>query len=226
MSRAACCPYCRAALRVATAKQCFQCGMDWHDSANPVKRTGLSEAERERLEQLAPAQARAAEAIQRLGGEVRINVDGDAWIRVLGPAFRDEDLEQLLRFQVTKLRIDAPNITDTGMRHVSLLRDMESLEITNCGLTDQGLRQLRGLVMLQKITLTGTRVSKEAAKECERQTARLVYLNGELMVGRTNEELIVAANALHKLGEMPSLEELVQRRRRSLWQQLRAFFGW
>lgn len=31
------CPYCRAALRTSLAKQCLQCGMDWHDEAGPRK---------------------------------------------------------------------------------------------------------------------------------------------------------------------------------------------
>lgn len=34
------CPYCRARLRTARARQCFRCGMDWHDPANIVRRGG------------------------------------------------------------------------------------------------------------------------------------------------------------------------------------------
>lgn len=29
------CPYCKAPLRTALAKQCFACGMDWHNPASP-----------------------------------------------------------------------------------------------------------------------------------------------------------------------------------------------
>jgi hypothetical protein len=32
------CPYCGAPLRTDKAKQCFNCGMDWHDPANVVSR--------------------------------------------------------------------------------------------------------------------------------------------------------------------------------------------
>jgi hypothetical protein len=32
------CPYCGAELRSAKAKQCFDCGMDWHDPANVIGR--------------------------------------------------------------------------------------------------------------------------------------------------------------------------------------------
>ena len=32
------CPYCSAPLRTDKAKQCFECGMDWRDPANVVRR--------------------------------------------------------------------------------------------------------------------------------------------------------------------------------------------
>ncbi len=32
------CPYCRVPLRADKAKQCFECGMDWHDPANVLCR--------------------------------------------------------------------------------------------------------------------------------------------------------------------------------------------
>jgi hypothetical protein len=32
------CPYCGAQLRTVKAKQCFDCGMDWHDPANIIRR--------------------------------------------------------------------------------------------------------------------------------------------------------------------------------------------
>ena len=35
------CPYCGAALRTAKAKQCFACGMDWHDPTNVIRRGGV-----------------------------------------------------------------------------------------------------------------------------------------------------------------------------------------
>src|SRR4051794_36736445 len=32
------CPYCSAPLPTSKAKQCFHCGMDWHDAHNIVRR--------------------------------------------------------------------------------------------------------------------------------------------------------------------------------------------
>src|SRR5262245_38996583 len=32
------CPYCGKPLRTDTAKQCFECGTDWHDSSNIIRR--------------------------------------------------------------------------------------------------------------------------------------------------------------------------------------------
>jgi hypothetical protein len=32
------CPYCGNKLPTKNAKQCFDCGMDWHDSSNPIRR--------------------------------------------------------------------------------------------------------------------------------------------------------------------------------------------
>jgi len=32
------CPYCGQPLKSALAKQCFQCGLDWHDDDNVVRR--------------------------------------------------------------------------------------------------------------------------------------------------------------------------------------------
>lgn len=32
------CPYCRRFLRNKNAKQCFECGMDWHDPSRVVNR--------------------------------------------------------------------------------------------------------------------------------------------------------------------------------------------
>lgn len=32
------CPYCGKPLRTDTAKQCFECGTDWHDANNVVRR--------------------------------------------------------------------------------------------------------------------------------------------------------------------------------------------
>ena len=32
------CPYCKKPLRSPLAKQCFHCGMDWHDAQNVVLR--------------------------------------------------------------------------------------------------------------------------------------------------------------------------------------------
>lgn len=32
------CPYCGNELPTKNAKQCFDCGMDWHDSSNPIRR--------------------------------------------------------------------------------------------------------------------------------------------------------------------------------------------
>jgi ribosomal protein L37AE/L43A len=32
------CPYCGKAIRTQNAKQCFDCGMDWHDPFNPFRR--------------------------------------------------------------------------------------------------------------------------------------------------------------------------------------------
>jgi hypothetical protein len=32
------CPFCTRPLRTDQAQQCFECGMDWHDSGNVVRR--------------------------------------------------------------------------------------------------------------------------------------------------------------------------------------------
>jgi hypothetical protein len=35
------CPYCQAPLATPQAKRCFQCGRDWHDPTNVVRRGDL-----------------------------------------------------------------------------------------------------------------------------------------------------------------------------------------
>ena len=32
------CPYCGKPLRAKSAKQCFECGMDWHDATHIIQR--------------------------------------------------------------------------------------------------------------------------------------------------------------------------------------------
>ena len=38
------CPYCGKVLRTDKARQCFDCGMDWHDSNQPIRRVRSTEA--------------------------------------------------------------------------------------------------------------------------------------------------------------------------------------
>ena len=33
------CPYCGRPLRTVLAKQCFECGTDWHDASNIIRRS-------------------------------------------------------------------------------------------------------------------------------------------------------------------------------------------
>jgi hypothetical protein len=59
------------------------------------------------------------------------------------------------------LSLDNTQITDEGLRHLIVLKNLASLSLNNAQVTDEGLRHLIGLKDLAHLKLKNTQVTDE-----------------------------------------------------------------
>jgi internalin A len=142
-----------------------------------------------------------------MGNEWSVAILGDdayehiAGLSLRGSQFHDADLTQVAKLKSLRfLSIHDSDISDAGLRRISLLSLMAKLYLVNCKkLTDDGLHHLRPMTHLKELGLEGTLVSDEGLKTLE-GFGELDYLD-------LNDTRITDAG-LAKLSKMPALKWL------------------
>ncbi|MFL6466494.1 MAG: amidohydrolase family protein [Pyrinomonadaceae bacterium] len=112
----------------------------------------------------------AAAAIEKLGGKVEWNSEGEVVkIDLNNTKVTDADLAVLEKFpglQSLDLRITP--ITDEGIAHVRTLRKLKFLNLFRTNLSDKGMENLRGLIDLETLLIGGTKVTDGGLVNIER----------------------------------------------------------
>lgn len=163
----------------------------WLDEIAPRLHRGFEEKERE-----------AAAKIEKLGGKVEFNNDGEVVkVDLNNTKITDADLailEELPGLQWLDLRITP--ITDDGIAHLRTLRNLRTLNLFRTNLTDKGLENLRGMIDLETLLIGGTKITDAGLTNLER-FAKL----RKLSVFRT----AVSDAGLSSLQKISSLEVLL-----------------
>ena len=132
------------------------------------------------LDEIAPRMHRAFEAeerkaaaeIEKLGGKVEFNSDGEVVkVDLNNTKITDADLALLEKFaglQWLDLRITS--ISDEGVAHLKALRKLSFLNLFRTNLSDKGLADLRGLLDLETLLIGGTKITDAGLVNLERMT--------------------------------------------------------
>jgi len=131
----------------------------WLDEIAPRMHRGFEHEERT-----------AAAAIEKLGGKVEFNSDGEVVkIDLNNAKITDADLAIMDKFpglQWLDLRITP--ISDEGVAHVRTLRKLKFLNLFRTNLSDKGMENLRGLIDLETLLVGGTKITDAGLVNIER----------------------------------------------------------
>lgn len=106
----------------------------------------------------------ARQTLLQRGARWELNHDGHVVSVHMGslqgsPRFADQHLELVADFtELKQLILDYSNITDTGLSHLSGLKNLQTLYLSNTRITDDGLRSLSDLGDLETLTLAFNKV--------------------------------------------------------------------
>lgn len=150
----------------------------------------------------AVVQKTAAAEIEKLGGKVEFNSNGDAVkIDLNNAKISNDDLKKLEPFtELEWLDLRITPIGDEGVAHLKNLRKLKFLNLFRTNLSDKGLADLQGLTQLETFLMGGTKVSDEGLKNLEKM-ARLKKIS----VFRT----AISDNGLKSLEKLSALEILL-----------------
>jgi hypothetical protein len=85
------------------------------------------------------------------GGKLDAHPPGPAWLRAwLGDDFFAH---------VISVSVSGTTVTDAGLEHLKVLKQLETLGLENTQVTDAGLEHLGGLTQLNSLVLSGTKVT-------------------------------------------------------------------
>ena len=133
----------------------------WLDEIAPRIHDSLKEEEK-----------RAAAAIEKLGGKIEFNANGEVIKVDLNNAkFSDDDLKNLERFtELEWLDLRVSTLTDAGMTHLAGLRKLKFLNVARTSVSDKGLSVLRGHTDLETLLLGTTKITDAGLANLERMT--------------------------------------------------------
>lgn len=85
---------------------------------------------------------------------------------VNAPQFGDKDIALLLPVaeQVTWLKLGGTQITDSGLKEISKLKNLTKLHLEHTGITDQGLAQIKSLPHLEYLNVIDTKIGDAGLK--------------------------------------------------------------
>ncbi len=123
--------------------------------------------------------------IDRRSNPTKSTVPGPAWMRkVLGSSFFtsvvgvevvcngtdtiSEKVEYLPRLQILWLVCYNRMNMDSSLMQLRRMTQLQDLDLTNCEVTDKGLKHLEGLVNLRSLNLCGDTITEQAVKRLQR----------------------------------------------------------
>jgi N-acetylglucosamine-6-phosphate deacetylase len=115
---------------------------------------------------------RAAAAVEKLGGKVELNSNGEVIKVDLNNAkITDADLRHLERFsELEWLDLRVTPIGDEGVSHIRNLRKLKFLNVARTGFSDKGLDHISGLIQLETLLIGTTKVTDEGMKSLSRMS--------------------------------------------------------
>jgi imidazolonepropionase-like amidohydrolase len=131
----------------------------WLDEIAPRMHRGFEQEERT-----------AAATIEKLGGKVEFNSDGEVVkIDLNNAKITDVDLAILDKFPGLQwLDLRTTPITDEGIAHVRTMRKLKFLNLFRTNLSDKGMENLRGLIELETLLVGGTKITDAGLVNIER----------------------------------------------------------
>ncbi len=174
---------------------------------------------------VAPAerQRRAVRAIEKVGGYVEYEADGQRkalihapeWLQtivgqdyfkaIIGVRLRntkigDAGLEHLKGLTSLKLLyLHGTKVSDTGLEHLKGLTSLEDLELSGTEIGDAGLEHLKGLTSLQQLRLSNTQISDAGLKHLKGLTSLTFLQLGNTEISDTGLEHLKGLTSLKVL---------------------------
>lgn len=114
----------------------------------------------------------SVEALRSIGGTVELDEKHQA--QVISLAFlqsrlSDDQLAPIAGFtELKRLSLERTVVSDAGMKHLRLLKNLESLNLNLTRITGKGLRVLKGFNKLKLLELSGPRITDSSLKQLPR----------------------------------------------------------
>jgi len=86
------------------------------------------------------------------------------WLDLTGTEVDDRlflDAEEM-PWEVVRLGLEATKVSDASMPLIAKMKTLSELDLTNCNITDEGLKSLRGHPTLRSLWLAGTKVTDDS----------------------------------------------------------------
>jgi hypothetical protein len=121
---------------------------------------------------IAAEDRRAAAEVEKLGGKVEFNNEGDVVKVDLNNAkITDSDVRLLARFTSLEwLDLRVTPLTDAGMAHLAGLRRLKFLNVARTSVSDKGLTYLLGHTELETLLLGTTKITDAGLVSLEKMT--------------------------------------------------------
>ena len=131
--------------------------------AKPVPKKGVDEGFDDDLPMIPVEQAGAMVALEAVGAEVKLDFrDRIVAVDLKGTEFDDKSAVHLSVLKdVRTINLSETNITDAGLVHLAKLPNLRRLFLYGAAITDAGLPHLKRLTSLETLCLDETRVSDE-----------------------------------------------------------------
>jgi hypothetical protein len=123
-------------------------------------------------------QEEAAEAIKKLGGDVRwdgcLVRNSDFFSDVTDVEFINRHvavaaLQRLRDFPHLRwLALDGSDITDTQLKHLQCLKELQCLDLQGTGITDSGLEHIKVITSLRSVQLQNTPVTNAGVRNLQK----------------------------------------------------------
>ncbi len=170
--------------------------------AKPVAKKGVDEAFDEDLPTIPVEQAGAMVALEAVGAEVKLDFrDRIVAVDLKGTEFDDKSAVHLSVLKdVRTINLSETSITDAGLVHLAKLPNLRRLFLYGAAITDAGLPHLKRLTSLETLCLDETRVSDEGLSNIRGLVAlEVLHLRSRLPVTDRSIPLIIRFVKLREL---------------------------
>jgi hypothetical protein len=116
------------------------------------------------------AEARAVQAIEKLGGKIRLDENSEGRpvfsVSLEFSKVTDAELKELVEFkQLRLLFLNATKVSDAGLKELAKLKQLQTLSLIGTKVTDAGMKELAKLEQLGCLDLSDSKITAAGVKE-------------------------------------------------------------